>query len=47
MGAHELVVSDHGELGPLAVQMSKKDELWLTQTGLTVTDTLRSLHGRV
>ena len=27
-GAHELVISDHGELGPLDVQMSKKDELW-------------------
>lgn len=24
LGAHELVVSDHGELGPLDVQLSKK-----------------------
>ena len=46
MGAHQLVVSDHGELGPLDVQMSKKDELWQTQSGLTITDTLGSLQDR-
>ena len=43
LGAHELVISDHGELGPLDVQMSKKDELWQTQSGLTVMDTLSAL----
>ena len=43
-GAHELVVSDHGELGPLDVQMSKKDELLETQSGLTVVDTLTALQ---
>ena len=44
MGAHELIVSDHGELGPLDVQMSKKDELFETQSGLTVLDTLTALQ---
>jgi len=43
-GAHELIVSDHGELGPLDVQMSKKDELWESQSGLTVRDTLTALQ---
>ena len=43
-GAHELVISDHGELGPLDVQMSKKDELWEVQSGLTVMDTLSALQ---
>ena len=43
-GAHELIISDHGELGPLDVQMSKKDELWEKQSGLTVMDTLTSLQ---
>ena len=44
LGAHELVMSDHGELGPLDVQMSKKDELWEVQSGLTVMDTLSALQ---
>ena len=44
VGAHELVISDHGELGPLDVQMSKKDELWEWQSGLTVMDTLTALQ---
>ena len=43
-GAHGLVMSDHGELGPLDVQMSKKDELWERQSGLVVMDTLGSLQ---
>ena len=43
-GAHELIMSDLGELGPLDVQMSKKDELWERQSGLTVMDTLMSLQ---
>ena len=45
-GAHELVIANHGELGPLDVQLSKKDELWELQSGLTVTDTLNSLQER-
>ena len=43
-GAHDLVVSDHGELGPLDVQMSKKDELWESQSGLILMDTLSALQ---
>ena len=43
-GAHELIMSDHGELGPLDVQMDRKDELWETQSGLEITDTLDALH---
>ena len=44
-GAHELIISDHGELGPLDVQLSKKDELWQRQSGLIGLDTLRALQG--
>ena len=44
LGAHELVIDDHGELGPLDIQMRKKDEIWEQQSGLTIMDTLRSLH---
>ena len=43
LGAHELIMSDHGELGPLDVQMFKKDEIWETQSGLTITYTLSAL----
>ena len=45
-GAHELVISNQGELGPLDVQLSKKDELVERQSGLTVTDTLNSLQDK-
>ena len=44
-GAHELIMSNHGELGPLDVQLSKKDELWQRQSGLIGMDTLRALQG--
>lgn len=44
IGANELVISDHGELGPLDVQLFKKDELWETQSGLTVLDSLVALQ---
>ena len=43
LGAHELIMSDHGELGPLDVQLLKKDEIWETQSGLTITYTLSAL----
>ena len=46
IGAHELVISDYGELGPLDVQMSKDDELVRTQSGLTIWDTLDALKER-
>ena len=44
LGAHELIVSDHGELGPLDVQMAKKDEMWESESGLTVMTALTTLH---
>jgi ClpP class serine protease len=44
IGAHELVMTDGGELGPLDIQMSKKDELWESQSGLTVAAALNALH---
>ena len=44
LGANELVFSRHGELGPLDVQMTKEDELWEWQSGLTVTASLGTLN---
>jgi hypothetical protein len=43
-GAHELIIHDHGELGPLDVQMRKPDELWETSSGLTVMEALTTLE---
>ncbi len=43
-GAHDLIMSDYGELGPLDVQMSKRDELSESQSGLAVQDTLTTLQ---
>ena len=37
-------MSEFGELGPLDVQMSKRDELWESQSGLAVQDTLTTLQ---
>ena len=44
VGAHELIMSDYGELGPLDVQMGKRDEILGMQSGLTIMDTLTTLH---
>jgi Serine dehydrogenase proteinase len=44
IGAHELVIGDHGELGPLDIQMAKKDELVDRQSGLTVISALDFLR---
>ena len=46
LGAHELVVADEGELGPLDVQMQKEDELWESRSGLTVLSGLSTLHNQ-
>ena len=43
LGANEIVMSDHGELGPLDIQMPKKDEIWDVQSGLTVMSSLEAL----
>lgn len=45
-GAHELVVSDQGELGPLDMQMRKTDELWAMNSGLTVMEAMNTLQVR-
>ena len=44
LGAHELIFSDKGELGPLDVQMSKEDELGATRSGLTVLSALSTMQ---
>ncbi len=44
LGAHEIILTDYGELGPLDVQMSKEDELGATRSGLTVLSALSTLQ---
>jgi hypothetical protein len=44
LGANELAFSDHGELGPLDIQMAKKDDLWGQESGLTVMTALTALY---
>ncbi len=44
LGAHELAFSDHGEIGPLDIQMAKKDDLWGQESGLTVMTALTALY---
>ena len=36
IGAHNLLVADTGELGPLDVQIAKADEMWESSSGLVV-----------
>ncbi len=44
IGAHEVVMTEAGELGPLDVQLGKKDELWETDSGLTVLAAISTLE---
>jgi len=44
IGAHELLIGDLGELGPLDVQLTKPDELGLRSSGLTIDSSFRSLQ---
>jgi len=44
VGAHEIVMSDLGEMGPLDVQVDKKDELWEADSGLTVLSAIKALE---
>ena len=44
IGAHDLVVSDHGTLGPLDVQIRKADELGELTSGLTAMEALSTLR---
>lgn len=44
IGAHELVIADEGELGPVDVQLLKEDTLSERESGLTVLTALNTLH---
>ena len=44
MGSHELVMTSLAEFGPLDVQMTKKDEIWEYESGLTVMAALTALQ---
>jgi serine dehydrogenase proteinase len=44
LGAHQIIISDQGENGPLDVQMQRKDELVGSESGLTSTTALRTLN---
>ena len=44
LGAHELVMTAYAELGPLDIQLGKKDELWETDSGLTVLNAISELE---
>ncbi|HTQ99175.1 MAG TPA: ATP-dependent Clp protease proteolytic subunit [Candidatus Acidoferrum sp.] len=46
LGAHDIIFSEHGELGPLDVQMRKKDDLFQLQSGHTVMDALTALQNK-
>ena len=43
-GAHELIISDLGELGPIDIQVPKRGESLEWQSGLAVSSTLAELH---
>lgn len=44
VGAHEVIISNHGEIGPLDIQLGKKDELWETDSGLTILKSIETLE---
>ena len=44
--ADELIMSDYGEIGPLDIQLDKKDELFENTSGLNITQALSSLNER-
>jgi hypothetical protein len=46
VGAHELIMGDRGELGPLDIQLGKKDELWENDSGLTVLSSITELESK-
>ena len=46
VGAHEIILSDFGEFGPLDIQVGKRDELFETVSGLNITQALISLNTR-
>lgn len=46
LGAHEIVMGDQAELGPLDIQLGKKDELWENDSGLTVVAAITELENK-
>lgn len=46
LAADELILSDYGEIGPLDIQLDKKDELFENTSGLNITQALSSLNER-
>ncbi len=46
VGADELIIADDGELGPLDVQLGKRDELFEYSSGLDINQALLSLNIR-
>ena len=44
IGAHDIIMGDDGELGPLDVQLSKTDELGEYDSGLVVQSAIESLY---
>jgi hypothetical protein len=46
LGANELVMNENGELGPLDIQLAKKDELSDTDSGLTVLSAIDELQAK-
>ena len=46
VGAHELVFTPYGELGPLDIQLSKVDRFDGLLSGLTISDSLNTLEDR-
>ena len=46
IGAHEIIIGQFGELGPLDVQKGKPDELWETSSGLTEDSALEFLENK-
>lgn len=45
IGAHEIVMTEAGELGPLDVQVRKRDEMLQSESGLDVIQSLNHLTG--
>lgn len=47
MGSKELIISDRGELGPLDIQLAKKEELFEMSSGLDIIQALQVLQDTV
>lgn len=43
VGAHEIVMRDNAEIGPLDVQIAQDDELWKYNSGLNIAEALESM----